>query len=339
MKLLSFIVVILILFTHSIFADCPHCFTVIKVKITYYDEVPEVVYLKFYRSYEISQNDNRPKEHENLIRYFPETLDTIQFIDTIYKIKDLPSFIENKSIRKIALKKIQAIYIIEWTNITGACELPNLTHESVQKLTSCKSFISKLKSFNVHDEIYIYTDTILDAKEFNFLIEKSYNYAEAGPSVITFLNSKGIKINENKNIFPSERDMNLAFEYYFGQIDEKSKSISDVNISNNVNEYFDLLKKYYQKKRDYYSLIQEYLNSGESQSLIDFLNTDNIYTYYNSELTNKISNTQDNEVERIRTVIYLIKKDYIVKVDSKLEELFSRIVDDYNIIILSVSWD
>jgi len=277
--------------------------------------------------------------HEKITRYLPQTLDTIQIIDTIYRIKNLPSFIENNGVRKIARKYIKDIYLIEWTDITGACEMPKLKHESVQKLISCNSFISKLKSFNVHDEVYIYTDSVLDVNDFNFLIDNSYNYSEPEPSIMQYLTLNGVKIQENKNIYPSRTDLNLAFEYHYGQIDAKLNSINDVNISNEINEYFGLLREHFSKKKSYYSLIQEYLISGKTRQLIDFLNSNDIYPYERTELTNKINGTENNETDRLKTVILLMKKDYIIKIDPNLEVSFNKIVDDYNIIVLSVSWD
>ena len=111
MKPQFILAIILFFFIQQLFADCPHCFTIVRVNIAYDNGTSEIAYMKFFRSYELDNNGVRPNENDNIRDYFPDKKDTIQIIDSIYEINDLPYFIDKDKTRKASLNIISGIFI------------------------------------------------------------------------------------------------------------------------------------------------------------------------------------------------------------------------------------
>jgi hypothetical protein len=327
-KILS--VFLFLYFCQTSFADCGHCFSIIKVKIIYNNGNTEISNLKFFRQYVLDNNEIRPNENEPIKKYFPQNKDTIQLIDSIYQLKNLAAFINKENIRDIALKEIKNIYLLEWTTIQGAGELPYLSSESIERIINSDTLFINSKLFSVYDEQYIYTGTKLSLEDFNVLIEKSNNYDDVEPSII-----RRLKINRRKNIYPDKVELNKAFKYYFKEINKSICSTSEIKINKEIDEYFQIYSTNLKKKKRYLELVLEYLNTTVSNNLENFISVNVKGDYQKNSLIKEICKERDI----IKTTIALVRKLYIFKEDHILNEEFYKVLKKENIIILIVGWD
>lgn len=324
------ILFLFLLFCQSSWADCGHCFTVVKVKNVYNSGISEIGYLQFLRQYILDNNEIEPKENESIKKYFPQNLDTIQIIDKIYQLENIPAFIDNENKRNIAIKEIKEIYLLEWTSIQGAGRIPYLSAESIDRIINSDTFFVSTKIFNVYDENYIYTGKELSSKDFNFFINESYNEADLEPSII-----RSLHIDERNNIYPDKAELNKAFEYYLKEINRRISSYSSIKINKEIDEYFRIYNTNLLKKKRYLELVLDYLNNSVTTNLQAFINENIKGDYQKNELLNEINKERDVSTNTLA----LVSKLYILNEDYMLKEEFYKVIKKENIIILTVGWD
>jgi hypothetical protein len=317
-------------FCQTSLADCGHCFSVIKVKLIYNNGNIEITNLKFFRQYILDNNEIRPKINDDIKKYFPQKKDSIQLIETIYQLDNLPAFINKEDKRSISLKEVKNIYLLEWTKIQGTFELPNLSEKSIEKIINSDILYVNSKIFSVHDEIYIYTGTKLSLDEFNVLIKNSYNHSDIEPSIM-----RRLKIDKQKNIYPENIELNNAFKYYFEEINRKLSTISKIKINKEIDGYFQVYSTNLKKRKLYLELVLEYYNTAKATKLKSFISTNIKRNNQKNSLLKEI----DKKRGIIKNTIALVKKLYILKDDDILAEEFYKVLKNENIIILSNSWD
>lgn len=324
------LVFVFLFFYQTSFADCGHCFSIIKTRITYTNGTSETSNLKFFRQYVLDNNEIEPKANESIKNYFPKNKDSINLIDTIYQLENLPAFINKETIRAIALKDIKDIRLLEWTTIQGAGELPYLSSEVINSILNSDTLFINTKIFDVHDEIYMYTGTALSLEDFNVLIKESYNYADLEPSIIHRL-----KIDKRKNTYPGKTELNKAFAYYFKEINRKLSTISEIKINTEIDTYFQIYTTNLKKRRRYLECVLEYLNSSQTIKLEHFISI----TVENDFQKNSLLKEINSERTLIKNTIGLVKKLYMFKEEQMLNEEFYTLLKKENIIVLAVSWD
>ena len=325
-----FLIFLFLLFSQISFADCGHCFTIMKVQIIYNNGEKEISHLKFFRQYILDNNEIDPKENDAIKRYFPKNQDSIQLIDSIYQIKNLPVFIDKKDERIIRLKDVKDIYLLEWTSIQGAFELPHLSNEAIERILKSDTFYINTKIFSVHDEVYIYTGTKLSLENFNFLINESYNYSDIQPSILA-----GLNLESRKNTYPDRRELNKAFNDYFEEINKTICTTSEVKISPKIDEYFRIYNTNLKNRKEYLELVYEYLNTSSTTNLENFISCTVSNNYHEKLLLQQI----DKEDNIIKNTIDLVRKLHVFKEDHILSEEFYNVLKEEEIIILPVSWD
>jgi len=334
MKQKIFLIILFSLVTTIIMADCPHCFTVVNVKIVYNNGIEEKSNLKFFRSFVLDNNEITPEINDNIKDYFPSKIQNISLIDSIYKINNIPAFIVEDEIRKVALNSIREIILLEWTKIAGAGGLPRLSKEEIEKILKSKTVYTNNKIFSVYDEFYIYTDTILSKSEFDFFIENSYNAQDEIRSARSRLN-----INRQKNLYPSINELKLSFNKYFDRIDNKIYTICEIDIKEDINEYFTVYEKYLRLRKAYNQLLYSFLNTGDANNLKNFIDKKIQNEFYKKRLLDIIILYELNEVDIVKTIIELLNNLHIIRIDPFVKDQFIKIIKENNIIVLTVSWD
>ncbi len=319
-----------LLFSQISLADCGHCFSIIKVKIIYNNGEEEISHLKFFRQYILDNDEIAPQENEAIKRYFPKNHNSIQLIDSIYQIKNLPAFIDDKDERIITLQDVKDIYLLEYTSIQGAFELPHLSSESIERIIKSDTFHINTKIFSVHDEVYIYTGTKLSVENFNFLINESYNYSDLEPSILG-----GLNINYRKNIYPDKAELNKAFNIYFEEIKKKICNTAEVKISPKIDEYFRIYNANLKTREEYLELVFDYLNTSKTIELKTFISCNVANDYHKNLLLQQI----DKDPDIIKNTIGLVSSLFVFKEDHILSEEFYNVLKAEEIIVLPVSWD
>ncbi|WP_299438539.1 hypothetical protein [uncultured Aquimarina sp.] len=311
------------------FADCGHCFTIAKIKIVYNNGNEEVSNFKFFRQYVLDNNEIEPRINQSIRKYFSSKTDTIQVVDSIYQIENIPAFIDKKSERNILFNKVKDIILMEWTSIGGAFELPSLPSNTIKRILESKSFLTETKIFHVHDEVYIYTDSKLSSDEFSFLIKESYNYAEPTSSV-------RIKIEDRKkNKYPNKLEINRGLKSHFSGLNKKIDSISNISINAEINEYFQIFKNDLKKYREYLELVHTYLNTKE----IDYVQNFVFECIEKKHIKNILLDIINQDTNTERKTYELTNASYLFENGKVLNRKFDQILKNENVIVLIVSWD
>ncbi|MEP0264363.1 hypothetical protein [Dokdonia sp.] len=329
----AILILVFQLFYQLSIADCGHCFSIVKTKIIYTNGNIEISNLKFFGEYMIEDNYIKPKENESIKKYFTKD-STVQLIDFIYQLENLPPFINRKDRKNVELKEIKDIYLLEWTTIHGAGELPYLSGESIERIINSDTLFVNTKIFGGYDEMYIYTGAKLSLEDFNVLIKESYNYADLEPAAISRL-----KIDKRKDIYPNEVELNKAFETYFKEINRSICISSEIKINKEIDEYFQNYMVSLEKKKRYLELVLEYLNTKMTNDLEDFILTHVKGDYYKNVLLKEIHKKIDKKNDLIKNTIDLATKLYVFKEDHILNEAFYNVLKKEGIIVLPIQWD
>ena len=330
MKNLLVTILLCLAITKNIYADCGHCFTLIKVELTFNTNETEIGYIKFFDEYRIMKNDSTPNVNEDISHFIKPPLNSIYFIKKFYKIKGLPEFIDPNDKRLIKLEDVKSIYLLEWTKIQGAIELPLLEHESIMQIINSKTIETQLKSFDVHDEIYIKTNQSLSSKDFNTLIKMSYNYADNSYYMLG-----KVKYNRKNKTFPSIDEAKRIITKEIDTLRKKITAIDNIKINTNIDSYFQAYKSHLQRHLDYTESILEYIETGKNTSMLSFINNNN----FKEHIKNWLLEATLKEESKIEKIINFCSKEGLSSEDWVLTDLFYEVLKKENIIVLSMSWD
>ena len=169
-------VIILLLFILTIpfclYADCPHCYTVAKVKLIMKNGNERFGYIPIYVRY--GDRDEIVKDVD-LKDYLSLTKqDSIHFVKTYYTFERIGSMFAEEDIEKIIWDSIEHIFFLSWErDFTGACELDKLPLETIQKLKNEKILHVERVIESTYDVIFINQNPDVSEKEFNLLIKYS----------------------------------------------------------------------------------------------------------------------------------------------------------------------
>ena len=103
-----------------LFGGCPHCYTIAKVKVTSINNSIHSGYMRFYGWYKENNNGEKPEVGENIFDLINNDRFPISIVDTLYHVKNLPQFTDEKYHHKFYKNNISTIEILKWTINRGA---------------------------------------------------------------------------------------------------------------------------------------------------------------------------------------------------------------------------
>ncbi len=323
----------------SLQADCPHCFTAIKVRLEYVGGQTEEVYMKFFRSYELERDEQRPAVGEDVKPYLSSGKETIFVVDTIYHIKPHFRIVEKENIREVAIQQVESIKLIAWTEVGGAGELPRLPHESIQRIIKSDTLLTTSREYTCFDNYYIYPNGDLSRKQFDAFIQFAIDYSETNPTLSRSL-IQGETFREQSEKKESVLEiMDWAFDDFYQQVDRRIKDRVGCDFSPKFHTYFTQQKSALRLKKDYYTLLQYYLKTGKTEELISFVDENVKDDKIHEVMITKLSQTSDSVLEMCQTVKYLARKYESTLHSLGIDGYFLKIMEDNGVITLSVSLD
>ncbi len=356
-KAFIFAMLILLILSNSLFADCPHCYTAAEVKVIFKDgEVMNVIIPIFGRDFE--ENESKIKKGIDLKTLFVRDLTSITYVDSFRFIPKIGRLAIREEIKTLPMEKINQIIFLSWDKMTGAMRFPNLPKETVDRLKSKKILGDITITDGVSDIIYINQDPGISEKEFNLFFryapDRQFDkYWKIRKKIRAELGS--IK-EETKEVDLLENAKNFIIELR----DSLQKEIETLSIScsnEGIRNYLNFVSNQRETHIKFLNSIIVYLESGDIEIIKSFANND-IDDEKTKQHMNKIIESYINDIEKSSKRTLFQKKKGIkddIKIRAEITQksiaslneyfswknyaLFDKALEKTDFIAIEYSWD
>jgi len=333
------ILIFTLFFALQLFADCPHCYTVAKVKIVRAGEGDLTGYIPIYSSESSGKKFLKGRELKNDLSK-DEFRKKIIFTAKYYSFKKIGTFVAEEDIGEIKSENIKSIVFIKWIkNFNGAGSFSSLPERKITLLESAKSMQTIRHSHSVSDTVFINPDYKIPAKEFKLFTD--YEPEKEGVDELyelydILLYPENYKRRHKK--YPSTDFIADLLEKAGKMATGHVEKLSFRCKNRKVESYLSLQKQKYLKRSYFYSAVLEYLQNPDSQKLRSFIKT----RIENDDIRKKSVTVMDRDdkisdrVVKIKEIVKILYHELTLKNE---EKLFHRVADETGIVIIIQVWD